>query len=352
MSVSQEPTGTPPAQRGVPVGMLVRRVVALPFLLLLVVSLAFVIFHALPGDPARTIAGPYGDEATLKQIRAQLGIDKPFWTSYWDFLVGLAHGSLGTSYFSKQTVLAEISQRLPGSIELIVASVVSALVWGAVLGGISAYRRNRPADRVSRGIVGLQLSVPDFVIGVVLVYLLAYRVRVFPQATGQLALVTSPPHRITGMYVLDSLLAGDWATFQDAFDHLILPAVAEGALLAAIYARVIRSKLIASLQGPQVEFARACGLRERTVLWYAAKEARGAVLTYTALIVGALLGSDAVVETVFNWNGVAQWGIESIGRLDVPAMQGFVVVTGTATIVIYLVLDVLVLALDPRLRRE
>jgi peptide/nickel transport system permease protein len=334
------------------VGIIIRRLITLPFLLLIVVTIAFLIFHALPGDPARAIAGPYGDAETVAKIRDQLGLGKPLTTEYGAFIRGLLHGDLGVSYFSNQPIVTEIGQRLPGTVVLIVTGVVFGLIWGGILGSVSAYYRDRMPDRLSRAIVGLQLSAPDFVIGLVLLYVLAYRLHLFPQGVGQLSLGASPPRGVTGAYVIDALLTGQLTTFGDASAHLILPSIAEGALLASIYARVIRSKLISVLQGPQVEFARACGLGEHTIWRYAAMEIRGSLLTYTALMLGALLGSDAVVETVFNWNGIAQWGVQSISQLDIPAMQGFIVLTGTVTIVIYLILDVCVLLLDPRLRRE
>ncbi len=200
--------------------------------------------------------------------------------------------------------------------------------------------------------MGIQQAVPDFVAGLVLVYLLAFRAGIFPQATGQLGITTAAPPDVTGMIIVDSALAGQWSTFREAVSHIILPAVAQGLLLAAIYARVIRSRLGAALQGNQVEFARACGLRERTVLRYAATGARTSVLTYTALLIGALFATSAVIETVFNWGGVAQWGIRSISELDIPAMQGFVVLTGVATVLLYLALDVIIVVLDPRVRLD
>lgn len=346
------PAAKPRTQHGLPIGMIIRRLIALPLLLFIVITIAFLIFHALPGDPARTIAGPYGDEQTIARIREQLGLDKPPLVEYGNFLRGLLSGDLGTSYYSNLPVTQEIGQRLPGTLTLIAASIGFGLLWGALLGAVSAYFQGRFPDRVSRLIVGLQQSVPDFVIGLVLLYFLAFKMQLFPQGTGQLSFGVATPPNVTGAVLIDALLAGQWDTFRNALSHLILPAVAGGALLASIYARAIRSKLAASLRGSQIEFARACGLRERTILRYAATEARGSVLTYTALMLGALLGAAAVIESVFNWNGIAQWGIQSIGQLDIPAMQGFVILTGTVTIVIYLVLDVLILALDPRLRRE
>lgn len=152
------------------------------------------------------------------------------------------------------------------------------------------------------------------------------------------------------MPVIDSLLAGDWAAFSDSFGHLVLPAVSLGLVVAAIFAKISRSSMASALISAQVEFARACGLRERTVIRYAVTTARTSFLTYLAIIIGSLLGGTAIIEKVFNWNGVAEWGLNAIGQLDLPAIQGFIIVVGTATIVIYLLLDVLVLLLDPRLR--
>jgi ABC-type dipeptide/oligopeptide/nickel transport system permease component len=330
--------------------MVLGRLIVLPISLFVMASLAFILVRVLPGDPARLLAGQYATPQAVSQIRVALGLNQSLGAQYGEFLSGLVRGNIGTSYLTHTSVRSQIFNLLPGDMELIGASLVVALILGPALGTAAAYWRGKAPDRVARGIISVQQSLPDFVIGLLLIFLLYYRARMLPPPTGQISLGITAPGRITGMPVLDSLLHGDWAAFTDSLGHLILPAVSLGLVLAAIFAKISRSSLGSALNSAQVEFARACGLRERTVIRYAVTTARTSFLTYLAIIIGSLLGGVAIIEKVFDWNGVAEWGLNSISQLDLPSIQGFIIVTGTVTIVIYLLLDVLVLLLDPRLR--
>ncbi len=330
--------------------MLLSRLILLPVSLFVMSSVAFILVHVLPGDPAQLLAGQYATPQAVSQIRTELGLNQSLGAQYGQFLSQLVHGSLGTSFLTQTPVRSTIFSRLPGDIELIGASLVVALIVGPVLGTAAAYWQGKTPDRVARAIISVQQSLPDFVIGLLLIYLLYYRAAWLPSPTGQISLAVTPPGKLTGMPVVDSLLHGDWAAFTDSLGHLVLPAVSLGLVLAAIFAKISRTSLASALTSAQVEFARACGLRERTVIRYAVTTARTSFLTYLAIIVGSLLGGAAIIEKVFNWNGAAQWGLNSISQLDLPAIQGFIIVIGTATILIYLLLDVLVLLLDPRLR--
>lgn len=333
-----------------PWGQFLKRFSALPLSLFVLVTLSFLMVHVLPGDPARAIAGQYSAPSVLNQIRHQLGLDKPLISQYGSYLDDLVHGNLGTSYRSQTSVGHEIFSRLPGDIELIAASVIVAVVVGLGLGFVGAYWESRLPDRLSRVAVSIQQSLPDFVIGLLLIYFLFFRASVFPAPLGQLSMTAVPPAKITGMVVVDSALHGDWSTFADAMEHLVLPAVSLGFILAAIFAKVSRSALSTALRSPQTEFARACGMRERTIIYYATTVARTPFLTYLAIVVGTALGGVAIIEQVFSWNGAAQWGVAAIFSSDLPSVQGFIIVLGTAAILIYALLDVVVMLLDPRIR--
>jgi peptide/nickel transport system permease protein len=319
--------------------------------LFIVATCAFGLVHILPGDPARDVAGPYASPQALRTIRRDLGLNHSLGHQYTTFLGRAAHGDLGTSFVSHTSVRTEISERLPSDLELILAALTVAVVVGAATGLAGAYWQGRTPDRVGRIVVSLQQSFPDFVLGLILIYLLFFRARLFPAPVGQLSQSAAPPDRITGMIAVDAVLHGDLAVWRDAMAHLALPALTLGIGLAAIFAKIIRSAVSTALAGPSTEFARACGLRERRVVYYAALAARTAVLTYMAIVTGLLLGGVAIIEAVFDWDGAAQWGLKGITQLDLPAIQGFIVVIGAATVLIYLALDVSVLLLDPRVRR-
>ena len=315
-----------------------------------VVIVTFLMLRLIPGDPVLFMLSTHATQAQIDQLRRQLGLNLPIWAQFWHYLDGLVHGNLGTSYVSDTPVRDEIFGRLPADIELILASLVVALLVGLTQGWVAARWRGRAPDRVVRAVVSLEQSFPDFVVGLLLIYLLFFRLHLLPSPTGQLAITETAPTKITGMIVLDALLRGEWSTFGDALAHLVLPAVSLGLVLSAIFAKVVRSALSTELAAPQIEFARACGLRERRVTHYAWTVVRTPFLTYVAIVVGTLLGGTAIIEKVFDWNGVAQWGIASITQLDLPATEGFIVVLGVATVFIYLALDVIVILLDPRVR--
>ena len=331
---------------------LLRRLSALPLSLFVFVTLTFFMVHVLPGDPARAIAGQYSAPSVLEQLRHELGLDKPLGTQYGEFLKNLVHGDLGTSYRSQTPVRTEIFNRLPGDIELIVASLIVAVAIGLGLGFIGAYWEARLPDRLSRIVVSIQQSLPDFVIGLLLIYFFFFRISVFPAPLGQLSTTATPPAKITGSIVLDSALRGQWSTFNDAMEHLALPAISLGFVLAAIFAKVSRSALSSALRSPQTEFARACGMRESKIIYYASTVARTPFLTYLAIVVGTALGGVAIIEQVFSWNGAAQWGVAAIFSSDLPSVQGFIIVIGTGAILIYVLLDVVVMLLDPRIRQS
>lgn len=328
---------------------LLNRLLLLPLGLFIVVSLTFALVNLTPGDPARAIAGGLADEETIAEIRAELGLDLPLPQRYVAYVSDLARGDLGTSFFTQRPVAEEIWQRLPDSVELIIASLALATVLGLILGGIGAYYRGRPADRISRLVTSVIQSIPDFFLGLVLIYVLFYLLGWTPAPVGRLGLMEVRPPRITGALLTDAVLAGDTALVRSALRHLIMPVLALGVFYSAYFAKTARAVLSGAFASRQVEFARACGLPPRTIWAYAFREARTPIMTYGAILFAVLIGGAAIVEIVFAWGGVGEWAVARILSLDIPAIQGFVLVAGTVTLLTYVLLDILVAALDPRI---
>ena len=259
---------------------------------------------------------------------------------------------LGTSFFSGQPVRDEIFRYLPSTIELILMSLAVALVIGMTIGTVGSYFSNRLPDNIGKTVTSALQSTPDFLLALILIYFVFYLMRLVPAPVGRLDLGTANPPRVTGFMMLDSLIAGEFDTFADLFGHAILPVTALGVDYAAYFAKTTRSVMGRALIAPQVEFARACGLPEWRVVHYAYLAGRTPILTYVAILFGSLLGGASILETIFNWRGLGQWGLEGVLRLDVPIIQGFVLTCGALTLVIFLVLDILVLLLDPRISYE
>jgi len=327
-----------------------RRIVLMIVSLYVLISLTFLLVALAPVDPARVLDGPYATRAQLAATRHQLGLDKPLLTRYFDFINNLIHGNLGKSIYSDATITSQLAKYLPSTAELVVLAVAVAVMVGLALGVVSAYWHRRWPDRVSSTAVGVLQSVPDFVLGVVLLYFLFYIARVLPGPTGQLAITTPIPPEHTGAALIDSALAGDWQTFGDAVVHAVLPVLTLGLVISALFARVGRAALRQAIESDQTKFARACGLSELRVLHYALLSARTPIMTYGAMVFALGFGGTAIVETIFNWNGASQWAVQAMLRDDYPAVLGFVLVVGVITLTTYFVLDLAIAALDPRIR--
>jgi ABC-type dipeptide/oligopeptide/nickel transport system permease component len=326
-----------------------RRLALLPIGIFIVVSLSFGLVSIVPGDPARAIAGGLASEETLAGIRAELGLDQPFLTRYATYVSDLVRFDLGRSFVTERPVRTEIWERLGDSIELIVMSLLLATALGLVLGGVGAYFRGRPVDKGTRFLTSALQSIPDFFLGIVLIYFLFFILDWTPAPVGRIGLVEVRPPVVTGGLLTDALIARDWAVFWSGVRHSIMPVLALGLFYSAYFAKTTRAVLGTAFASRQVEFARACGLPPRTIWMYALRDARTPIMTYGAILFAVLIGGAAIVEIVFAWGGVGQWAVERILALDIPAIQGFVLFAGVITLLTYVLLDILVARLDPRI---
>lgn len=325
-----------------------RRLLFLPVAVFVVATLAFLLVNVLPGNPSGVIAGPAASPEQIAAIEARLGLDQPMFDRYTTFLGDLVQWDLGRSYYTNREITEEVGRFLPNTLELVVLSLAVSTVVGIGLGTIAAYWHNRTPDRISRFVITVFQSVPDFFLALLLIYLLFYLVGVAPAPVGRLGLLESPPDRITGALLVDCLLQGEWSLFRSALSHSILPVLTLGIYYSSYFAKTTIASLLPALESKQVEFARASGLPERAVLVYAFRQARTPILTYGGILLAALTGGAAIVETIFSWGGFGEWAIDSILQLDIPAVQGFIVVAGLGTLLIFIALDLLVAALDPR----
>ncbi len=328
---------------------LLRRLALLPILLFLLVTVTFVLVNAIPNDPAQVIGGSNATPAALAQIRHQLGLDLPLWQQFVDYLNGVIHGDLGNSYVDRSPVLSDIFNHATSSLEIIVPALALAAVAGTAFGSTAAYRHGTQLDHLLRRLMSLGQSVPEFVIGVLLIFFAFYTFGVVPAPSGQLSFTDAAPPTRTGAALVDAVVTGQTSTAVSAATHLILPVITLSAALAVFFARTARTVMTDSLGGPATEFARACGLPERKIIRYAFKQSRTPVITYIGTLFAASLGGVAIVEIIFSWNGLGQWGLDKIIQLDLPVIEGFVIVIGAATLIVYAFLEVLVVSLDPRL---
>jgi peptide/nickel transport system permease protein len=326
------------------------RLAMLPISVFLIITVSFFIFALLPGDIPHAILGPLATPGQIAAINTRFGLDHSIFVRYGDFVTALFHGSLGVSYYTGNAVTHEIGTRLPATIELVVPAILLAFVLGVTIGSVGAYYSHRGGDRVAGGALTVVQSIPDFLLGLLLIVVFFSTLHVLPGPEGQLSFADTPPPHVTGMYVIDAMIAGQWSLAGSALRHLVLPALTLGIVYSAAFGRTTRALLGQALSSEYTRFGRACGLSERRLLWNGLLAVRTSLMTYGAVLLAAIIGGDAVVEIVFSWNGVGQWAVQSMLRQDLPSVEGFVVIVGTLTVVTYLLLDLVSALLDPRIR--
>lgn len=330
-------------------GYLLRRLLLTIPILLGVSMLVFFMLHSAGGDPATLMLGSRADPDAIAELRAELGLDRPLWVQYVDFLSGAVRGDFGRSYRSNSPVVAEIAARFPATIELAVAAMGIAVVVGVVVGTVAAVRRHTIFDYLSSAGVLLGISIPTFWLGIILIIVFGLWLRWLPisgRVDPRLGADPSVP-----FLTVTSLLQGNWAVAGDAFRHLILPALTLAAWPAAIVARMTRASLLESLGQDYAHTARGKGLPERLiVVRHAARNALLPVLTVVGLEFGTLLGGAVVTETIFAWPGLGQLTVAAIGARDYQVIQGVVVLLAAVFVVLNLMVDVLYAVLDPRIR--
>ncbi len=304
---------------------LARRVASLVPVWLGISLLAFVLANLAPGDPAELILEARFDEPpTIEQIdelRQELGLDRPFPVRYLSWVGDAVTGDLGTSYRSDRAVFPELRGRLWVSLQLAIPALVIAMAIAITTGVISAVKRNSLADHLVRIAALLGASVPGFALAYMLIIVFSVKLGWFPVAG-----------------------RGTWR-------HVVLPAITLGIAPSALMARLTRSSMLEVLDQNYLATARAVGLKESTVLIRRAlKNALIPVVTVAGLRFGHLLAGAAIIEVVFAWPGIGKFVVDAIGSRDYPVIQGYVIVTGTLFVLVNLIVDVVYVVLDPRVR--
>jgi peptide/nickel transport system permease protein len=329
-----------------------RRLLLMVPVLLGVSLLVFFLTNLLPGDPARAAAGRLATPEQLTAVRERLGLDRPLPVQYGLYMSRLVQGDFGTSLTSKQEVAAELRLFFPATIELLLATMAITVVVGIPLGVRTATARGGWFDRGFLGFSYIGVGLPVFFLALLLQVVFAGWLRVLPIA-GRLGMETVPPPMLTGMYTVDSLIAGQWATFLDAARHLVLPAVTLAVAGVAEVGRITRSSMITALEQDYVRTARAKGLPERTVwLRHALPNALLPTTTVIGLQVAFLLGGTVLIENIFSWGGLGTYAWTGIFRLDIPVIMGITLIATVAYLLVNLGVDLIYARLDPRIEYE
>lgn len=325
-----------------------RRLLLFPFVVFFVVTGTFALVNLVPSDPARVIAGINSDAKQIAAINKALGLSGSIWSRYVTYLDHLIHGNLGLSYFSHQSVLHGITSRLTSTAEIVVLSLILGAILGTTFGCLAAYYERRWPEGAIRTTISIVQSLPDFLFGVILIYVLFYLWHLAPAPVGQLSLTAVAPPPVTGSALVDGIIAGQWSVVGNALQQLVLPVLTLGVVVSAFIAKVIRGVLSEALASEFTEFSRACGRSERLTLRYAVATIRAPMVTSLGIVFVVLFGGDAIVETLYSWNGIGQWAVTSLIQLDLPVIEGYVLFIALMTLTSFLIIDILVVTLDPR----
>jgi peptide/nickel transport system permease protein len=317
-----------------------------------VTLISFVISHAVPADP---IVSNLGQQASQRPeivaaFKQRWGLDRPLYEQYFAFMGNLVRGDLGTSINTRRPIMADVSQFLPATVELSTVAIVFALVVGLPLGTLAALHRDGPIDHLARLVSLVGVSIPIFWLATVslVIFYAALQIAVGP---GRLGPQVQPPPSTTGFLTVDSLLAGDFATFHSAVDHLMLPGIVLGSSVMGLITRVTRSSLLEVLGQDYVRTARAKGLVERLVIGrHALRNALIPTVTVLGLAYGSLLSGAVMTETIFAWPGLGRYAYQSAVSNDFPAIMGVTFVIALIYIIVNLLVDMTYALLDPQIR--
>jgi ABC-type dipeptide/oligopeptide/nickel transport system permease component len=328
---------------------LIRRLGFLIFVLFGVTLLTFLLQRVVPGDPARLIAGTRASEQVVQEVRGQLGLDRPLWVQYGSYMGALFKGDLGQSVVTRNPVTHDIGTYVPATLELVLYAFVLGSVLGIALGSLAAVRGGA-VDVAVQSVGTAALSVPIFWIAVVLLLVFYSNLGILPFG-GRLDVGATPPPTISGLYTVDALLTGRFDLFGDALRHLILPASVLAIPEVGLVARTARASMLEVLGRDYVRTARSKGLSPfRIYRRHALRNALLPVVTVLGLEFGLLVSGTVLIESAFSWPGLGQYAFDAIASSDYNAVMGVTIVVAVAYVVINLIVDVLYVYLDPRVR--
>ncbi len=327
-----------------------KRLVWLVVVVLGMTLITFTITHMIPADPAKIAAGLGADASAVEKIRHELGLDLPLHEQYLFYLKNLLRGDLGRSILTNRPVLDDIKDYFPATLELALVAMGVAMLLGVSVGVLSALQQGRVTDNLIRLFSTLWVAMPVFWFALLLQILFYGELGWLPPGARIGDSIPMPP-RVTGLLLVDSIIALRFDAFFSACVHLILPVTAIALTRVAEVARITRSSMLEVLRQDYVRTARAKGLVESVVIIrHALRNAGLPIITTFGLLFGYLLGGTILVESIFQWPGMGRYAVLSITSVDFPAVIGVTVVASFAFVLVNLFVDLVYRFTDPRIR--
>jgi len=326
----------------------VKRTLMVVPLLFGVSLVAFFIIRLGDVNPAVLIAGPTASAAEIEQVAAELGLERPLFEQYRTYLASALSGDLGESWITGRTVSTELRNRLPVTLELITIGTVASVIVGLLLGFVAGMRERSLVDHFLRVSTLGGISMPIFWLGLLLIYVVFFLTDLAPPPLGRQSLMLATPEFRTGLPLMDALLDGRLDVFWSMVRHLMLPVITMALVIGATIAKQTRASVIEVRNTSMVRYARAIGMPQWRIWWLVLHNSLPSVITFIAIAYSLQLGGSVLIELIFSWGGIGQLGVNAIQRADYAVVQAYVFAMGILAAAIYLVADLIIASIDPR----
>lgn len=330
--------------------ILTRVALTIPMVFILL-SIVFVVLRVMPGDPVSAFLGAHAPAAVIAQKKHELGLDKPLFVQYVNYLGQIGRLRLGNSMVLEQTVWSAIKDKLPATIELTIFGMFFALLIGVPFGSFAARHRRSTADFGIRLFGNIVYCIPVYWLGLMLQLVFGVWLHALPVAgrVGARTIVETFQH--TGFYVIDTIISGNFAALGDVLIHLFLPSITLGMVLSGVFIRLTRANMLDTLKSDFILAAHARGVPDRAVTYrHGLKNAFVPILTMLGLQFAILLSGAILTETTFSWPGMGRLLVERIYLRDYPVVQGVIVIFALMVSAISLIVDVMYAFIDPRVK--
>lgn len=321
---------------------------------LLISLITFILVRMLPGNPARMSLGPMAPESAVEALQKKWLLDRPMFEQYWAWLEKASTGNLGESWVNNSEVMDDLIHRIPVTLEIMFLALMLVLMILVPLAIVTASQtKNRIVrffQNITFGYGMLAGALPDFLLGLVLIFIFFTHAGILPGPEGRLGILDFESPFVTGSVLIDSLIAGDFDNFWSGAWHLIMPVFTLAFVYGAPIFKMLRSQMEGALRADYTTYAEAVGIKPRTVFLRAARVASAPTIVITGVVVMFLLGGAVLVETVFNLTGLGQYAVQGIVTADYAPLQGFVSFAAIFTMLVYLAVDLAQFAMDPRIK--
>lgn len=332
------------------ISYIIRRLLLIIPILLGTTFITFIISRVSVPDPARAWAGPHASPDAIAALIARYHLNDPLYVQYFYYMKDLVTGNWGISPTTGRPVLYDLGIFFPATLELAIAAVIITIIVGIPLGILAAMHQNKKLDHSIRLIYLAGFSSPPFFVALLFLFVFSYYFNLFP-TNGQLSANLTPPAHITGMYIVDSFLTGNWLDLKDSLWHIVMPSLALALTYFGIVTRIMRSSMLEIFRRDFIRASFAKGLGSRAVVYrHAVRNAMIPTTTVLGLLLGSLLGGTIVIETIFVWPGIGYYATQSIESLDFPSVMGITVLFTLGVVFANLVADVLYGIIDPRIK--